>query len=100
MTTAASTQRPTCGIIRGLLLVAWVLSADVQAQSPGSAPPNDLFPAELFAPLPAVRRPNSDLAIVFWLERRDPLGTLHHQTYDRRRGEFTPAVDDWLRTIR
>jgi hypothetical protein len=44
--------------------------------------------------------PESDLVVVFWFAWDDPAGTLRHQAYDRRKGEYTPAVDDWLKRVR
>lgn len=90
--------------MRVLLLLILYASASLvtcaQARSSNSAIPNDLFPAELFAPLPAPYTPQSDLAIVFWFDWHDPAGTLRHQVYDRRKGEFTPAVHEWLAMVR
>ncbi|MDR3633520.1 MAG: hypothetical protein P4L84_06770 [Isosphaeraceae bacterium] len=99
MTKAVRAHLSTCNILCGLVVAAWVLIPDARAQSPAPTSPNDLFPAELFAPIPHASQSSSDLVIVLWLERHDPLGTLRHQTYDRRKGEYTPAVDAWLKMI-
>jgi len=88
------------GVLCGLVSLACVLTTEARAQSPGRASPDDLFPAELFAPLPDARPPHWDVAIAFWFKRDDPIRTLRHQAYDRRKGEYTSAVDDWLRTMR
>ena len=86
--------------LAALTLAACMATRDASAQSPRPSSIPDLFPAELFAPAPEQLPPRSDLVVVFWFERRDPLGTLRHQVYDRRKGEYTPAVDAWFETIR
>jgi hypothetical protein len=48
----------------------------------------------LFAQVPAPTPP--DFKVVFWLDG----ATLHHQAYDVRKGQYTPAVEDWLRQQR
>jgi hypothetical protein len=62
----------------------------------------DLFPAELREDVARTKAhpARSDPVIAFWLERHDPLGTLRHQVYDARKGEYTTAVDDWILMIR
>jgi hypothetical protein len=60
-----------------------------------------LLVALLLLPLPAAAgAPPPDYKVAFWYRRADPLSTMQHQVYDVRRGEYTPAVADWLRTMR
>lgn len=40
--------------------------------------------------------PAADVRIVFWYDRSRPLDTFRYQVYDLGRGQYTPAVDDWL----
>ncbi len=42
----------------------------------------------------------TDFIVLVWYRRNDPLGTFEHQFYDVRKGEYTPAVDDWLTVMR
>jgi hypothetical protein len=41
-----------------------------------------------------------DYVVLIWYRRDDPLGTFQNQIYDVRKGEYTPAVDDWLKEMR
>jgi hypothetical protein len=41
-----------------------------------------------------------DYVVLIWYRRDDPLGTFQHQSYDVRKGEYTPEVDDWLKEMR
>jgi hypothetical protein len=51
---------------------------------------------------PAAERPARppDFKIAFWYLRSDPLNTFRHRTYDVRRGQYTRAVEDWLRAMK
>jgi hypothetical protein len=40
-----------------------------------------------------------DYQIAFWYRRSDPLNTFRHQVYDVRKGQYTVAVEQWLRTM-
>jgi hypothetical protein len=42
----------------------------------------------------------TDYVVLVWYRRDDPLGTFEHHYYDVRKGEYTPAVDDWLALMR
>lgn len=42
----------------------------------------------------------ADYVVVIWYRGDDALGTFQHQIYDVRRGEYTPAVEDWLVMMR
>src|SRR4051812_28762819 len=37
--------------------------------------------------------------IAFWYRRSDPLNTFRHRVYDVRKGQYTGAVEQWLRTM-
>src|SRR5437867_2934717 len=67
-----------------VLVLALLLAAD---RAPGQAPS---------APPPAAA---ADYKIAFWYHRSDPLNTFHYQVYDLRQGQYTGAVEDWLRTM-
>jgi len=41
-----------------------------------------------------------DFKVVTWYDRSDPIATFRYRGYDVRRGEYTPAVDAWLATMR
>jgi hypothetical protein len=41
-----------------------------------------------------------DYVVLVWYRRDDPLATFQYQTYDVRQGEYTAAVDDWIRLMR
>jgi hypothetical protein len=40
-----------------------------------------------------------EYVVLIWYRRNDPIGTFQHQTYDVRKGEYTTAVDDWVRLM-
>ncbi len=40
-----------------------------------------------------------EYVVLVWYRRNDPIGTFQHQTYDVRKGEYTTAVDDWVRLM-
>jgi hypothetical protein len=42
----------------------------------------------------------ADYKVAFWYRRADPLSSMRHQVYDLHQGQYTAAVDDWLRTMR
>jgi hypothetical protein len=49
---------------------------------------------------PAGREPDrADFVVLIWYRRNDALKTFQYQTYDVRRGEYTGAVDDWIRLM-
>jgi hypothetical protein len=41
-----------------------------------------------------------DVRIVFWYDRKRPLETFHHQVYNLRKHEYTPAVERWFKRMR
>jgi hypothetical protein len=40
-----------------------------------------------------------DFKVLVWYRRNDPLGTFKYEVYDVRKGEYTAAVDAWIRSI-
>jgi hypothetical protein len=44
--------------------------------------------------------PRVDYKVVVWYRQDRPLETFKYQTYDVRKGEYTPAVDAWLELMR
>jgi hypothetical protein len=57
--------------------------------------------ALLLTLLPAVAGAQpADYKVAFWYRRADPLSSMRHQVYDLRQGQYTAAVDEWLRTMR
>jgi hypothetical protein len=59
------------------------------------APPAPADPPGASAP--AASPP--DFMVVFWYARSDPLTSMRHQTYDVRKGQYTPAVRQWVETL-
>jgi hypothetical protein len=51
------------------------------------------------ASAPGQPPPPPDYKIAFWYRRADPFSSMRHQAYDVRKGEYTAAVADWLRTM-
>jgi hypothetical protein len=43
---------------------------------------------------------SADFRVVVWYRRDQPLETFKYQAYDQRKGEYTPAVDDWITLLR
>jgi hypothetical protein len=93
------TRAPRHTRLLGLAVAACVAAA-ARTQSPGAeAPPLSPFPPEILAPWQEPPAPRSDLAILIWFDGRDPLRTFHHRVYDRRRGQYTDAVNAWRRMV-
>jgi hypothetical protein len=42
----------------------------------------------------------ADFKVLVWYRRDDALGTFKHQVYDLRKGEYSSAVDAWIKDIR
>lgn len=42
---------------------------------------------------------HADFKVLVWYRRADPLATFKYQVYDLRKGEFTPAVAAWIKTV-
>jgi hypothetical protein len=42
---------------------------------------------------------HADFKVLVWYRRDDSLGTFKYQIYDVRKGEYTPAVDAWIKDI-
>ena len=81
-----------------LTLFGLILTMTTAAASPSLA----FGPGEAAGGRQAVRPiPNpADFLVVIWYRRDDPLGTFAHQVYDVRKGEYTTAVDEWVRNTR
>jgi hypothetical protein len=47
---------------------------------------------------PSARR-NADFTVLLWYRRADPLASFKYQVYDLRKGEYTPAVDVWIKDV-
>jgi hypothetical protein len=45
-------------------------------------------------------KPIADLKIAFWYDRNRPLDTFRYQVYDLAKGEDSPELDRWMKTIR
>lgn len=41
-----------------------------------------------------------DFKVVAWYDRAAPVATFRYQTYDLRKGDYTPAVDEWVAMMR
>lgn len=41
-----------------------------------------------------------DYKVVVWYRKSDPIDTFKYQSYDLRKNEYTPAVDDWVELMR
>jgi hypothetical protein len=69
------------------MLATWAASgADgLQARSPAESPTTS---------------PHVDFKVAIWYRRDRPLETFRYQIYDLRKGEYTAAVDEWLRLMR
>ena len=42
---------------------------------------------------------NADFKVLIWFRRADPLATFKYQVYDVRKGEYTAAVETWVKDI-
>ncbi len=41
----------------------------------------------------------ADFKVLVWYRHADPLGTFKYVVYDVRKGEYSPAVDTWLKDV-
>jgi hypothetical protein len=41
----------------------------------------------------------ADYVVLVWYRRDDPLATFQYQVYDVRKGEFTQAVENWIKNV-
>lgn len=44
--------------------------------------------------------PKVDYKVVVWYNKSAPIDTFKHQTYDLRKNEYTPTVDEWVEMMR
>jgi hypothetical protein len=42
---------------------------------------------------------NADFKVLIWFRRADPLATFKYQVYDVRKGEYTAAVETWVKDV-
>jgi hypothetical protein len=80
-----------------LMLMAAIMSAATGAAEAG---PGEAGRGPRPAAAPGLDLKGVDYVVLIWYRRDDPLGTFQHQTYDVREGQYTPAVDAWLREMR
>jgi hypothetical protein len=96
--------RRTVEVLASLVFLAFVfggppqsVAADDDSAKPGSMPEaEDATSAQGAAEIPA----QADYKVAFWYRRNQPLDTFRYQIYDVRAGQYTPAVDAWLETLR
>ncbi|WP_165066746.1 hypothetical protein [Paludisphaera rhizosphaerae] len=48
----------------------------------------------------APEEPHVDFKVVAWYDRASPVATFRYQSYDLRKGDYTPAVDQWIAMMR
>lgn len=48
----------------------------------------------------SAEEPHADFKVVAWYDRASPVATFHYQAYDLRKGDYTPAVDQWIAMMR
>lgn len=77
-----------------LAAIALILGTALAAPPPTAAGPGAAGRG------PRSPRSAADYVVLVWYRRDDPLGTFRYRYYDARKGEYTPAVDDWLRLLR
>lgn len=59
-----------------------------------------MLPSLLIIAALAAESPRVDFKVVTWYDRANPVATFQYRGYDVRKGEYTPAVDAWLATMR
>jgi hypothetical protein len=74
-----------------LKLVLVLLCSHCLAGTPG-----EFGPGEAAARSQVVR---ADFKVLFWYRRADPLATFKYVVYDMRKGEYSSAVDTWLKDV-
>ncbi len=42
---------------------------------------------------------NAEVKVLVWYRRADPLATFKYQVYDLRKGDYTRAVDAWIKDV-
>src|SRR6516165_1857113 len=72
-------------IVLMLLIGSW-MSASGQQSTPSDRPVDSSR--------------HADFKVVVWFRRDRPLESFSYQIYDLRKGEYSPAVDDWVQLMR
>jgi hypothetical protein len=85
---------------RVILKLVGVLLTIAAASPAVACGPGEAAGAHRPAPSTKAFPKGTDFVVLVWYRRNDPLGTFEHQFYDVRKGEYTSAVDDWLKVMR
>jgi hypothetical protein len=75
---------PLLAVVTALILVMLPLAAS-SASGPGEA---------------ARHAERADFKVLIWYRKDDTLGSFKFEIYDVRKGEYTAAVDEWIKNIR
>ena len=86
--------------MRKLTAIAMVTLAMVAVPRGAGAGPGEAAGGQRSAKTPGPDLGRADFVVLIWYRRNDPLGTFQYQTYDVRKGEYTAAVDDWIKLMR
>jgi hypothetical protein len=81
--------------MRAVRLFVLLLLQSFGSESPG---PVRTQPSAAVGPSSAARP--ADYRVVVWFRQDRPLDTFNHQIYDVRKGEYSPAVNDWLNLMK
>jgi hypothetical protein len=77
-------------------VVVMILSAAIADADAAEAGPGEAAGGRKSAGAKATTLAGADHVVLIWYRRDQPLETFQYQTYDVRKGEYTPAVDDWI----
>jgi hypothetical protein len=77
-------------------VVVMILSAAIANANTAAAGPGEAASGRKSAGANATNLAGADHVVVIWYRLDQPLETFKYQTYDIRKGEYTPAVDDWI----
>jgi hypothetical protein len=77
------------------------VAGPAQAAKTERAAPPEQAGSRADAPLPEKpAQSKGPLKVVCWYYKRDPVQTYQHKVYDVSKGQYTQAVDDWLKLVK
>jgi hypothetical protein len=77
-------------------VVVMIVSTAIANAAVNAAGPGQAAGGRKSAGATATNLAGADHVVLVWYRREQPLETFQTQSYDVRKGEYTPAVDEWI----
>jgi hypothetical protein len=75
-------------------------ATQVNGTKTGQATSPEPVPNEAAAPIPEKPAASKGpLKVICWYAKRDPVQTFQYKAYDVSKGQYSPAVDEWLKLV-